>query len=639
MKEENTTAGKENPRASTSSNGLGLVIPHQSPAPTDCMLLEPRDTSQWIAALPLANIGETARQVYTALLDFNRYEIPDLIRAKVVELFRPTVEYVCHNLRRHYVDIGFPLSKKAWKTVVLARELNSELATAYKIIVERMLTEQSERFDRKLLVISLHHVLHYLGQVYLQTTLAYTTPPASLWKQVNAIFAFAKQNQIHRVPVKMKQEDTEQVSTIEELFKALLLFAATVPSRLRQSHLENTFEKTREWAMHANFLSMDDDIPSTGAININLGSNEGPVHNALRMPIAGRNIAILDLRSLIRKLHDEYEQAPLDGAGTLPPPGRHIISRALLRQLIRNWHTPAERQFVRTRLHFSLHVQAGLRAIHATLTAPATEAAPPPGDAPLTGVSASPNINVPGIGDQQRVDPLSVIDDTQLSLAPSELSHQGEDPALTESQLTAGQHTSTHWDDNQILDPLEPRGLEVTTLNESAGGYCIPWSADAHPPKVKVGELLGIGGADKGKDYGVGVVRWLHCLSHDQLELGLQILSSQVKAMNAQPIPSGKKKVPNKRTEPLPCLVLDLHDTPREHHEPSIVLSSASHPVGTQLVLDGLPKPKQRVRITRLIDFSSGFARFGIEFPDQEQEDEQDAKPGYTEFDSLWNTL
>jgi hypothetical protein len=57
----------------------------------------------------------------------------------VVERFRPTVDYVCHSLRRHYMDVDFPLSQKAWKTVILTRELYDELATSYKILVERML--------------------------------------------------------------------------------------------------------------------------------------------------------------------------------------------------------------------------------------------------------------------------------------------------------------------------------------------------------------------------------------------------------------------------------------------------------------------------------------------------------------------
>ena len=616
---------------------LRLVVPEQTPPPADCMLLEPRDTSQWIEALPLANIGETARQTYTTLLDFNRYEIPDLVRAKVVELFRPTVEYVCHNLRRHYMDIGFPLSKKAWKTVILARELNNELATAYKIIVERMLTDRAERFDRKVLVIALHHALHYLGRVYLHACLAYTSPPALLWKQVNAIFAFARQNQVHRIPVKMKHEQEDRISTIEETYQALLLFAAAVPSRLRQSHLEATYEKALEWASHTHFLGMDDDIPATGALNVNLGSDEGPIHNALRMPIAGRHIAVLDVRPLIRKLHDEYEQVPMDGGQPLQPP-RNFVSRALLRQLIRNWHAPAERQFVRTRLHFSLHVLTGLKSIHAALS-PEPEQPPARDDDILTSLSASPNVNVPAISEQRRVDPLSVIDDSRLSLAPSELNHHAsQDSLLTDSQAAA--LPGEQWQESRMLDQLDPRGLEVTTINESAGGYCIPWSADAHPPKVKVGELLGIGGANDKPDYSLGVIRWLHSVSQSQLELGLEVISSHVQAMNALPVPNGHRQPIRKQGDSLPCLLLDLRDGRRENEEPSLVLSSATYPVGTQLWLDGLPEDLRLVRLTRLIDFSSGFARYGFEFANRREEEGAGGEDNiYDDFDSLWNAL
>ncbi|RMG33154.1 MAG: hypothetical protein D6720_12015 [Gammaproteobacteria bacterium] len=638
MTDKNATTEKGSTKGA--SEGLGLVVPVQGPAPADSMLLEPRETSEWIASLPLANIGETARQVYTTLVGFNRFEIPDVTRAKVVELFRPTVEYVCHNLRRHYIDIGFPLSKKAWKTAILATELNNELATSYKIIVERMLAERAERFDRKLLVISLHHALHYLSRVYLQTTLAYRSPDAMLWKQANAIFAFARQNQIHRVPVKMKQgKENDQVSTIEEIYKGLMLFATTIPSRLRQSHLESTFAKTREWTSHTHFLGSNDDIPTASAINVKLGSDEAPVHNALRMPIAGRYVAILDLRPLIRKLHEEYEQAPIDGCGTLQSIGRNLLPRGLLRQLIRNWHMPAERQFVRTRLHFSLRVLVGLRPIHAALLPETDRLTPAAGNAPLTGVTASPNINVPAISEPRGVDPLSVIDDSQLSLAPDDPGHPAADTEPVFSQLAGNDTASPHWQDSQTLDPTDPRGLEVTTLNESAGGYCIPWPGDSHPPKVKVGELLGIGGGEGGS-YTVAVIRWLHSIDQEQLELGVQILSNQVDAMNASLAPRDDTKPSGRKVESVPCLVLDLYETQSETQEPSILLSSASYPVGTELLLDRLPTQKRRVRLTRLIDFSSGFARFGIEFPDQDdQQKEKDAQPGYTDFDSLWNTL
>ncbi len=638
---DNETPTRTDKRTGTAST-LGLVVPEQSPPPQDSMLLEPKDTAEWIASLPLANIGETSRQVYTALLDFNRYEIPDMVRAKVVELFRPTVDYVCHNLRRHYMDVGFPLSKKAWKTVVLARELHNELATSYKIIVERMLSGTTERFDRKLLVIALHRTLHYLGRAYLQASLAYTRTPAQLWKQVNAVYAFSRQNHIHRIPVKMKMENFKEVSTIEERYKALLLFAATAPSRLRQSHLELTFHKTLEWSGQTHFLGLDDNIPTNGALNVSLTSDEGPIHNALRMPIASRHVAILDIRPLIQRLQAEYEEAPLDGSGDIRP-GKPLISRALLRQLIHSWHAPAERQFVRTRLHFSLHVLTGFRSIHAALSS-SCHPCPPSEELPST-LDSSPNINIPALTTAHQINPLGGIDESQLSLAPTSLDLQSGNSLINEnssllldgSPLPDNPGTPIDWQESRMIDSVDLRGVEVTTLNESAGGYCIQWLAKDHPRKVKVGQLLGVGNKDNPLDYSLAVIRWMRSISQERLELGMEVISTHVRATHARPLNPGKssRKVPKK----IPCFILDFHHPPRGNEKPSLVFNSTSYPVGSQFILEDLPSDRQPIRLTRLIDFSSAFARLGFELAANGEDSEGGSSEPYNEFDSLWNSL
>ncbi len=637
---DNDSLKRAEEQASTAST-LGLIVPDQSPAPRNSMLLDPKDTAAWIAALPLANIGETSRQVYTTLLDLNRHEIPDMVRAKVVELFRPTVDYVCHNLRRHYMDVGFPLSKKAWKTVVLARELHNELATSYKVIVERMLSGTTERFDRKLLVIALHRTLHYLGRVYFHACLAYTRPPAKLWKQVNAVYAFARQNHVHRIPVKMKGEDLEEVSTIEERYKALLLFAATVPSRLRQSHLEITFSKTLEWSGQTHFLGMDDEVPGNGALNVNLAADEGPIHNTLRMPIVGRHVAILDVRPLIRQLQEEYEETPVDGSADIHP-GKPFISRALLRQLIRSWHTPAERQYVRTRLHFSLHVLTGFRSIHLSLSNGSGPLNPASGlDAP-SSLSLSPDSEIPALTSSQQIDPLSAIDESQLSLVPTsrELNPGSlliEDPSMLRPSPMPRDNPDTPpgWQESRMNEQLDPKGMEVTTLNESAGGYCIQWLAKDHPPKVKVGQLLGVGSKDTPLDYSLAVIRWLHSLNQERLELGMEVISSHVKATYAHPVSDGRKS--RKTMDRVPCFLLDFHHPPRGNEEPSLVFNSTAYPVGTQFILDELPADRQLIRLTRLIDFSSAFARMGFESVDGG--DGEDTVSSEDEFDTLWHSL
>ena len=630
--------------ANAQSRTLGLSIPKQVLPPENSVLLDPHEASEWIAALPMANIGETARQVYTMLLDFNRYEMPEVVRAKVVELFRPTVSYVCDNLQRHYMDMGFPLSTKAWKTVVLSRQLYSELATSYKIIIERTLSGATERFDRKLLVIALHRAFYYLSRVYLQACLGYAAPPAGLWKEVNAIFAFARQNNVHRVPVKMRRDQTEEISTIEERYKALMLFAAGSPSRLRQSQLNSTFDNALEWAPLAHFLGAEDDIPSIGSLNINLGLDEGPVHNALRMPIAGRHIAILDLRDLIRKLHDEYEQAPMDGANEVGLDKKRI-SRALLRQLIRSWHSPPERQYVRTQLNFSLKVLCGLRSIHSALMPEESSAMEGFGSSSemLTGLNTSPNINMAPLPESALNNPLDSIDDSRLSLAPAPSKGDG-DSLLMESHgpFDHGPFDDdpvSEWRESRLIEPERPNGMEVTTRNESAGGYCISWAAGSHPPKVKIGELLGIGGSDTHPSYSLGVIRWLHSNNQAELDLGLQVISSHITAAQAYEATAGGRIPLRKKQDPMICLIMDANHQTMESDGPSIVLGTATHPVGTNLWLEDAAGKPRLIKLTRLIDFSSVYGRFSFEYLSSEDKEDSPENGDHDEFESLWNAL
>ena len=149
-----------------------------------------------------ASSAPASRQVFSTLVEFNRIEIPDLLRAKTVEKFRPPVEYITTNLQKYYVDVGLPLSAKGWKTASLARELQKELAISYKVIVERMISGDSADFDRRLLVIALHRALHYLGQTLLQNALVYSAWPEGIWREINFLYSYASQNSIHQIPVR-----------------------------------------------------------------------------------------------------------------------------------------------------------------------------------------------------------------------------------------------------------------------------------------------------------------------------------------------------------------------------------------------------------------------------------------------------
>ena len=130
-------------------NRIGLRIPDQSPPKGQPFYLNEKGVSEWSESLPVANIGETSRQLFQALREFNRTLMPYKKRLMSAEKFREPVSYVGSSLSRHFVDVSFPLTEKAHKIAILNRELNSGLATAFKCVAMDVLLEQYGKPDRK----------------------------------------------------------------------------------------------------------------------------------------------------------------------------------------------------------------------------------------------------------------------------------------------------------------------------------------------------------------------------------------------------------------------------------------------------------------------------------------------------------
>jgi hypothetical protein len=622
---------------------LGLQIPRQAAPKANNILLDPKETEHWFEALPMANIGETARQVYSTLVEFNRTEIPDLLRARTVEKFRPPVEYIVTNLQKHYVEVGLPLSRKGMKTAALARELEAELAIAYKIIVERIISGDSGQFDRRLLVVALHRALYYLGQTLLQNALVYITWPEGIWREINAIYAYASQNRIHQVPV--KTDDTRSGgpnTSIEDLFRGLMLFASATPHRLRQAHARLLFSRLDEWSNHTAILTEDDGGTSLGRFNVDLWTDSPPMHNSLRTPLPGKRMAILDVRELLKKLRSEFEKAPWDSRHALQS-GRQEITRPLLRLLIMAWSRPPDRRYVRTKLNFDLNVVAGLHAIYANLRTgddtpyPTTSAELFTLEDQDAGAQARARAKIDwstGSLDDVSLAPLDsdLISDTLFNDSRMASESSSEPASQLKSFATrAPQQPKTlkHEQPTPEKDPSHP----VKTINESSGGYCIRWKGE-HIPRVKIGELIGVQSPADERRYGLGVVRWMHQLPDECLNLGLEVIATRCEAGEVYEQPTDN---PRKRGPTFKCLVINDTDS-AANTTASLVMSAMNLDTGVDLVLS-MGEREQFVRLTRLVEFSSAFARYLFEFVHEEHDGDTSDGAAGDEFNDLWSTL
>ena len=103
----------------------------------------PRDLKTWIAGLPKANIGETARQLYQALVELNQLLTPADNRLQLLELLRPEVHFVCQQLERHFLNQAIVLDERPRKVANLCQALQNHLAIGYKLIVTRLASQDN----------------------------------------------------------------------------------------------------------------------------------------------------------------------------------------------------------------------------------------------------------------------------------------------------------------------------------------------------------------------------------------------------------------------------------------------------------------------------------------------------------------
>lgn len=601
---------------------LGLRVPERTAAPVGCFLENPKEIEAWITTLPVANVGETSRQVFKTVVELNRLELPNQVRIKVAELLREPISYITDNLRKYYFDAPFPLSAKNRKIAVLNRELYSELATAYKVFIENMLSGNYGKFDRKLLVISIHRAIRYLSMMIYQSTIIYDPFPTGSWKEIHRLFSYAEQNNIDDILV--KEGKGKATSSISDQYKQMLLFSIGTPYRLRQREIEHIFNRLPDWSKQVVLDTPDGKSKNANHFIVNLRSDSPPFHMELRTQEPDEHSRIIDTQGLVQMLRGNFEELPQERSSSEAKTTNVQISKHLLRQLLNVYSTASKREFVRTKLNFELTAAVSLAAIHSLLSAEqqTEEPTPParvddPSQAWFSQASNSPGVNAVLYTSQTR----------KLSLSSPEQTF-GEETYLTGTEYDSsfGPGGTPSW----VVDDSEKsyETFSCKTFNESAGGYCINWQG-INAPKIRIGEIVGIQSATKSGQFGIGITRWMKNSSNQGLQVGLEMIAPSSTAVQVF-IEDKDSYSSTQKGLLLPELVASGRPA-------SLIIPTLPFKVGNTLrIIDG--DREQEIRLTRLLESTGAFAQF--QFIYQGNDDKGKHNDGSDEdFDNIWSAI
>ncbi len=476
----------------------------RAPTPSQMSLsfceANPRELKRWIAALPKANIGETARQLYQGMAELNQLITASDNRLQLLELLRPEVYYVCKHLERHFLNQAIVLDERARKVANLCQALQNQLAIGYKQIVVDIVPKLGK--DRlQTLAISIQRALHCLNGPLVRASLLYCPVPEGLWLELHQLYQIAREHKVHSIVVADDLALAVRSLSPEQTYACALLMGSSRCNQMRQSAISKLAEALEGWSA---WVKIQPASEASSLFAIAPGVDGPPRYKTLFTDEQVVNLPGLDPQPLAEAIK-VYLELPAEQRGQSRLPLPNGISSDLLQLVAAAWGDVAERTFQRTPGQGTLTLCVGMSSLHYHLG----------GERSFSDILRRPAGRAAEFGSVSTPDVWAgTFDADKMGSGYEEI--QYNQPGAPGDSLN---NASTAEDHPTFV-------LQI--VNHSPGGYCLAWLKDV-PPQLQAGEMVGIQDAPS-QGWSVAVVRWVRQVRTGGTQMGIELV-----APNAQP--------------------------------------------------------------------------------------------------------
>ena len=481
-----------------------------APTPTQLRLsfceATPRDLKRWIAGLPKANIGETARLLYQGLGELNQLLTPSENRLHLLELLRPEVYFVCQHLERHFLHQAIMLDERSRKISNLCQALQSQLAIGYKQIIVRIAPKYSR--DRAALVSeALQRAAHALKGQLVRATQLYSAAPEQLWFELHQLFRCACELQLQHRRVRDDLGSLTGELSVEQTYLAALLLGSARCNQLRQNQIARLAQVVEPWSA---WLKLHPANPGEGLFAVSAEIDAGPRYRSQFRSEQQTSLLGFDPQPLVNAI--EAHLLHQDATTPLPVPAGLTLDT--LQHLHATWGEAAERSFQRTVGQGNLTVCVGMSALHFYLG----------GERTFSELLKHPGARAANF---------------------SRAVVQGEKDSWSQAFDAAPQNTSDELlpyeeiryeplidDEGDADSPPHYPTYALPVINHSPGGYCLAWPKDV-PAELQAGEMVGIQDS-LNQGWSIAVVRWIRQVRGAGTQMGIELVAPHARPCGLQ---------------------------------------------------------------------------------------------------------
>ncbi len=458
---------------------------------------------QWLIGLPVGNPQKSSQIVLQQLKILNQSRYPYSERSQLLDALRSNIRQLLLSLKQPLLRAQLPFSAENNITAQLIQDLLSEMAQGYKLITSDLMAKNSRKEnDQLLLRESIYLSIQYLARSVVESYLTYTSPQYDVWRELHQLYRYAEYEHIQNEPIDDPHPDYALPIqfTIDLAYKRIVLLSLSAPYHLMQNEAEDIYYLVSAWTSVCEIAELEKKHISD-QYGVDFATDMSPRYipeNLEWEPVDGRIINISEVKARLNNHTTKIVRYNVEDDGFIneetPRSLKERQQRDMLLRLTDAWHSTFTRATDREDRGARLRMALGLNACHFYCS---NKAAFTPEMDELRLISSGENKQTTVFANIYR-------------------------DALHKDRL--------HEKSSYPISPWQQHNISHTGLAISCDDNC-------NDMNVKVGEIVSYLFESKtGLRWKIGIVRWLHINSDNNIDMGIMNLSHSAVAIAVKAI-------------------------------------------------------------------------------------------------------